>query len=502
MAAAVPNRGFITAAIMAAALMQSLDTTIANVALPHIQGSVSASQDQITWVLTFYIVAAGIMTPLTGWLSQRFGARVVFLSSVAGFTVMSALCGAAQSLGEIVVFRFLQGIAGAALLPLAQAVLLDINPPEKQGQAMATFSLAVVLAPIMGPVIGGYFTDDYSWRWCFLVNVPVGILTFIGAWLFLPRKHANTAPKFDFFGFVYIALSVASLQLMLDRGETQDWFGSMEIWVEAVVAGLSFYLFVVHMLTAPSPLFSHALFRDRNFNASLIATLVVMGALYASLALSPPMLQGVYGYPVFTAGLILTSRGAGTFLMMLPMGRLMQKADLRVLMGVGIVAIAASFWMMTGFAPTMGAGPFIISGFIQGLAISLVWVPLSVIAFATLPEEIRVQGTALWNVFRNLGSSGGISLLEALLTVNTQVAHSTIVSHVRLDNPNLRQVMPEGVSSKALQMVDAMANRQATVIAYLDDFKLLGVAMLAMIPLLLLMRRPSGSVSGHAAMME
>ncbi|HSZ53988.1 MAG TPA: MFS transporter, partial [Caulobacteraceae bacterium] len=175
MAAAVPNRGFITAAIMAAALMQSLDTTIANVALPHIQGSVSASQDQITWVLTFYIVAAGIMTPLTGWLSQRFGARVVFLSSVAGFTVMSALCGAAQSLGEIVVFRFLQGIAGAALLPLAQAVLLDINPPEKQGQAMATFSLAVVLAPIMGPVIGGYFTDDYSWRWCFLVNVPVGI---------------------------------------------------------------------------------------------------------------------------------------------------------------------------------------------------------------------------------------------------------------------------------------------------------------------------------------
>ncbi|HSZ52594.1 MAG TPA: MFS transporter, partial [Caulobacteraceae bacterium] len=240
----------------------------------------------------------------------------------------------------------------------------------------------------------------------------------------------------------------------------------------------------------------------RNFNASLIATLVVMGALYASLALSPPMLQGVYGYPVFTAGLILTSRGAGTFLMMLPMGRLMQKADLRVLMGVGIVAIAASFWMMTGFAPTMGAGPFIISGFIQGLAISLVWVPLSVIAFATLPEEIRVQGTALWNVFRNLGSSGGISLLEALLTVNTQVAHSTIVSHVRLDNPNLRQVMPEGVSSKALQMVDAMANRQATVIAYLDDFKLLGVAMLAMIPLLLLMRRPSGSVSGHAAMME
>ena len=231
------NRGVITAVVMSAALMQALDTTIANVALPHIQGSVSASQDQITWVLTFYIVAAGITMPLTSWLSERFGSRLVFLFSVGGFTVASALCGAAQTLSQIVGFRFLQGFAGAALIPLGQAVLLGVNPPERQNQALATYSMTMMLGPIMGPVLGGFFTDQYSWRWCFLINVPVGILTFLGAWFFLPKKEPGHPPKFDLFGFATIAIAIGALQLMCDRGETNDWFGATETWIEVILAG-------------------------------------------------------------------------------------------------------------------------------------------------------------------------------------------------------------------------------------------------------------------------
>jgi DHA2 family multidrug resistance protein len=496
-AAAPLQRSLITAVVMSAALMQALDTTIANVALPHIQGSVSASQDQITWVLTFYIVAAGMTMPLTSWLAERFGARLVFLVSVGGFTIASALCGAAQTLSQIVGFRFLQGVAGAALIPLGQAVLLGVNPPERQNQALATYSMTMMLGPIMGPVLGGFFTDNYSWRWCFLVNVPVGILTLIGAWFFLPKKESGHPPKFDLFGFSTIAITIGALQLMCDRGETNDWFGATETWVELILAGLFFYFFVVHTVTSPRPLFSRTLFRNRTFNASLLATLVVIGAVNASLALSPPLLQNIYGYPVFSAGVLLVPRGVGTFLMTVALGRLMGRIDLRVLLGAGLVIMAISFWMMAGFAPTTDSGPILVSGFIQGLAMSLVWTPISAIAFGTLSPALRAQGTTMWNVVRNLGGSAGISLVQALLTTNTQVAHSTIASHMSLDNPQVRQVLQHGLDRglgpATATALDAVMSRQASMIAYLDDFQLLAIAMLVMIPLLLLMRRPEAS---------
>jgi DHA2 family multidrug resistance protein len=499
------NRGFITASIMAAALMQTLDTTIANVALPHIQGSVSASQDQIVWVLTFYIVAAAIMTPLTGWLSERIGRKTLFLFSVAGFTVASALCGAAQSLGQIVAFRFIQGVAGAALMPLAQAVLLDINPPERYGQAMATFASAVVLGPIVGPTLGGWLTEDLSWRWVFYINLPLGALAFLGAWLFMPGKKQHTAPKFDFFGYFSLAVGIAALQLMLDRGQTNDWFGSPETWVETAVAGLCLYLFLVHYLTAKQPLFSRELFKDQNFRTTAIASLIIMGAMYASLALVPPMLQNLYGYPVFTAGVIIMPRGIGAFLTMVTVGRLLGKIDARILMGLGLVLLALSFWLMSRFALDMGSMPFIVSGFVQGLSMGLIWVPMSTIGFATLPQHYRVQGATISNLIRNVGGSIGISALQVLLVNNMQVARSSLVSHVRPDNPVVQQFMGgppgSGPSVPGMAMVNGMAMRQAAMIAYIDNFWLMAIVVMLMLPTLLLLRPPrqAGAPAGLPA---
>ena len=498
----VLNRGFITASIMAAALMQTLDTTIANVALPHMQGSLSASQDQIVWVLTFYIVAAAIMTPMTGWLSERFGRKTIFLFSVAGFSIASALCGAAQSLGEVVAFRFFQGIAGAALMPLAQAVLLDINPPERYGQAMATFASAVVLGPILGPTLGGWLTENYSWRWCFFINVPVGILAFVGTWLFMPGKGQPHMVKFDFFGFGSLAVGVASLQLMLDRGAVNDWFGAPETWIEATIAALGLYLFIVHTLTTRSPLFNRELFRDQNFRSTLIASVFIMGSMYASMALVPTLLQNFYGYPVFSAGMIMMARGLGAFVSMVAAGRLVSRVDARVLMGIGILLIGASFYIMSQFAPVMGSGPFIISGVVQGLAMGLFFVPLSTIGFATLPGHLRVQGATVSNLIRNVGGSVGISVLQVILINNIQVAHAGLSQHLRADNPVVQQMMPHGPTAQGLQLMNGLISRQAALTAYIDDFWLMTIVMACMIPILFLMRSPKIGGGAPPAVME
>src|SRR5579864_1548282 len=260
----VANRIPITAAMILATLMITIDSTIANVALPHIQGSVSASQDQITWVLTSYIIAAAIMTPLSGWLSQRVGRKLTFLVSIAGFTLASMACGMAQSLGEIVVFRLIQGLCGAALIPLSQAVVLDIYPPSQVGQVMAIWGAGAILGPIFGPVLGGWLTDNFTWRWVFFINLPIGILAFAAVWIFMRRDRGGEARPFDFLGFGALVLFIGSLQLMLDRGPTVDWFSSPEIWTEAFLAVIGLWLFIVQTLTAKHPFFDRALALDRN----------------------------------------------------------------------------------------------------------------------------------------------------------------------------------------------------------------------------------------------
>ncbi|MGA8225871.1 MAG: DHA2 family efflux MFS transporter permease subunit, partial [Xanthobacteraceae bacterium] len=366
LAAGSSNRAGITACVILATLMQALDTTIANVALPYIQGSVSASQDQIAWVLTSYIAAAAIMTPPTGYLAGRFGVKPLFLVCVAGFTVASMLCGMAQSLVEIVLFRILQGIFGAALVPLSQSVLLGIYPPERQGFAMALFGVGVMAGPVLGPVLGGWLTENYSWRYVFYINLPVGVLAFLGMLVFLPASGRKSVAKLDWFGFGTLSLAIGALQVLLDRGEQLDWFGSGEIWIEAIIAASAFYLFLVHTFTADAPFVRPALFRDRNFAAGTLFIAIIGLTYYASMALQPPYLQGLMNYPVVTAGLVMGPRGIGTMAAMMLVGRLVGRLDTRLLLAIGLGLTAWSFYAMTGWTPDVSQTEIIVIGVVQG----------------------------------------------------------------------------------------------------------------------------------------
>src|SRR5947199_262061 len=310
---------------MLATFMQGVDTKITNVALPHMQGSLSASQDQIAWVVTSYIVAAAIMTPLTGWLAGRFGIKYVFLFSVAGFTIASALCGAAQSLAELVIFRLLQGVCGAALVPLSQAVLFQINPPERHAKAMAVWGMGVILGPIIGPALGGYLTDIYTWRWVFYINLPVGVLSAVGIFMFIRETRHGHREPFDFFGFATLSLAIGALQMMMDRGELKDWFGSYEIWVEAVIAALALYLFVVHTATATDRSFlNRELLKDKNCMIGTVLMFLIGMPLYGTMTLLPLMLQNLMNYPVMTTGFVTAPRGVGTMIAMILCARLVE----------------------------------------------------------------------------------------------------------------------------------------------------------------------------------
>jgi DHA2 family multidrug resistance protein len=491
------NRAAITVCVILATLMQALDTTIANVALPYMQGSVSASQDQIDWVLTSYIVAAAIMTPPTGYLAGRFGLKRLFLVSVAGFTVASMLCGMAQSLVEIVLFRVLQGLFGAALVPLSQTVLLNINPKERQGSAMALWGVAVMAGPVLGPVLGGWLTSVYTWRYVFFINLPVGIFAFIGMTMALPEAARNSTAKLDWFGFGTLSLAIGALQVVLDRGEQLDWFGSGEIIIEAVIAVAALYLFLVHTFTAREPFVRPSIFRDRNFTAGVLFVAIVGLTYYASLALQPPYIQDLMNYPIVTAGLVMGPRGVGTMGAMMVVGRLIGRVDTRTLLGAGLAFTAWSFYAMTGWTPDVSQYTIIMVGLVQGVGLGLIFVPLSAATLSTLPPELRAEGAGLYSLARNIGSSVGISVVNSLLTTNTQVNHADIVPHVTavnraFENPMIARFWnPATAAGRAA--LDAMITHQAQIIAYIDDYKLLMVATLVVIPLLVVFKRSSNN---------
>jgi len=496
------NRWPITISIMLATVMNSLDTTIANVALPHMQGSVSASPEQITWVLTSYIVAAAVMTPLSGWLADRIGRKRMFLISIALFTAASMLCGIATSLPEIVLFRLLQGVGGAALIPLSQAVLLDINPPEKHGQAMAIWGAGAILGPILGPALGGYFTEHWSWRWCFYINLPVGILAFLGVFLFISGDRVRSAKRFDFLGFGMLTLFIAAFQMVLDRGPSQDWFHSKEIWIETILAVIGLWIFVVHTLTTPHPFFDRALIRDRNFVTASVFGFFIGILLFSTMALLPPMMQTLLGYPVLTSGLVSMPRGIGSFLAMFIVGRLIGRVDTRLILFTGLALSCIALKQMMDFDLSMNVRPFITSGIIQGLGIGLLFVPLSTLAFATIPAQLRPEGSAVYTLIRNLGSSVGISIMNALVVANAQKMHASLASNVDPSSPVLRADIPGMLASiPGLEQLNNEITRQATMVAYVDDFRLMFVITLACMPMLLLMKKPqrAGGDLLHAA---
>lgn len=486
-----PNRGLITVMIMLATIMQVLDTTIANVALPSMTGDLGASQDTITWVLTSYIVAAAIMTPVTGWLADRIGKRELFLVSIVGFVVASLMCGIAWNLSAMVMFRLMQGIFGAAIVPLSQTFLLDINPREKAGQAMAMWGAGIMVGPIIGPTLGGWLTESYNWRWVFLINLPVGIIATLGCAAYLPVS-VKRQRRFDFFGFAMLSLGIGALQMILDRGGELDWFASTEIWVYTALTLCGFWIFVIHINTADLPFLEPGMFRDPNFRMGLMFIFVIGIILLASLALLPPMLSKIFGYPTITTGLVMGPRGVGTMISMLLVGRLVRTVDARILVVTGLILTAASLYFMTGFSPQMGAWPVIWTGVLQGLGLGLVFVPLSTIAFSTIDAKYRADATSLFSLVRNIGSSIGISVVSVMLTRNIQTNHVELGAVINPYNPVLQQVSPAAAAGNAtaLAQLDGLVNMQAAMISYIDDFKLMMVVTLAAVPLALLLRKP------------
>jgi DHA2 family multidrug resistance protein len=488
------HRGMITLTVMLASILQTLDNTIANVALPRMQGSLSATQDQMTWVLTSYIVAAAIMTPLTGWLADRFGRKPLFMVSITGFSVASVLCGMAQSLDQIVLFRALQGLCGAALTPMSQAVLFDIYPRAQHGRAMALWALVVVLGPTLGPLIGGWLTDTYSWRWVFYINVPFGILAAFGVLRYFPDT-AHTRKSFDFFGFSLLSIAVGALQLSLDRGPIKDWFGSSEIRFEAAIAALGFYLFTVHTLTTPRPFIRFSMYKDRNFLSGNILIFVIGTVLFAVLALLPPLLQGLMGYSVLQSGLVTAPRGVGTMISMLLAGRIVGRIDARWIIGSGLMLAALSLWRMSHLSMLMDAMPIVWSGVIQGFGLGIAYVPMTALTFATLSPDLRNEGAALFNLVRSLGSSIGISTVQGLLVRNTQVVHAALARHVT--SWTLSQHAPGPyVGAQNLAALNREVTAQASMIAYLDDFQFMLILTLLSMLTLLLVRKSADTGAG------
>jgi len=499
---ATRHRWLLMIGVMGAVIMQILDTTIANVALPRMTTSLGATGDTVTWVLTSYIIAAAIAIPATGWLSDRLGSRNLFLYAVVAFVVASMLCGTAVSLEEMVLFRILQGIAGAFIGPLSQTAMLDISAPERQAKAMSIWAMGVMVGPIMGPVLGGVLTESYNWRWVFYVNVPVGALTFAILWFLLPSRP-KAVRSFDMTGFALISIAVASFQLMLDRGQNADWFSSWEIVIEAMVSAAAAWMAIIHLATSEKPLFDRNLFKDRNLVVSMFFMVVIGMSTMAPMSLLPPLLQQLFGYPVVDTGMLMAPRGIGVLVTMWFSGQVMGKIDTRLLIASGLALYAVSLWQMSGWSLEMDYWPIVISGFIQGLGMGFAFMPLNSLAFGTLNHVYRTEGASLLNLMRSIGQSAGISLMTVLLARNIQTAHADIAAHVTrtaipsLDLGALDQFGT--LSDSVFAMADAMINKQAAMIAYIDDFRLMAWVAILVMPLVLLLRKPKGKVEAVIA---
>jgi DHA2 family multidrug resistance protein len=511
---AVPGlrRNMVTICAMTATIMQALDTTIANVALPYMQGSLSASQDQINWVLTSYIVAAAIMTAPVGWIANRFGRKRIFIVCSAGFTFASVLCGLAQDINQMVLFRLLQGMFGAALVPLSQAVMLDSYSLQERAKAMSIWGMGVMMGPIMGPSLGAWLTETYSWHWVFFVNLPLGIFTVLGLLVFMDETKKNSELRFDWFGFAALAVGIGAMQIALDRGEQLGWLESNEIIIEMLISIAGFYYFFAHSLTTDKPFIQFAIFKDRNFVGGCVFMAVMGLVLFSTMALSSPYLQNVIGYPIITAGLLLATRGCGTFVAMMLVGRMMKYIEARTLIVTGLTLMAGSLFFMTGWTDQTGVPEIIELSIIQGFGLGLVFVPLSTVAFLTLPNHLRTDGTSMLTLLRNVASSIGISVVIAQLTEGSRRTYAILSQHINpfnhaLQMPNVRSMIDLG-SDAGRAMADAMVGMQSQIIAFSLDYQLVMIVTLCAIPLAIMIGstkaalRKQAQGSEHAAVME
>jgi MFS transporter, DHA2 family, multidrug resistance protein len=486
---AVPGlrRNMVTICAMTATIMQALDTTIANVALPYMQGTLSASQDQINWVLTSYIVAAAIMTAPVGWIANRFGRKRIFILCSGGFTIASVLCGLAQDINQMVLFRLLQGVFGAALVPLSQAVMLDSYALHERAKAMSIWGMGVMMGPIMGPSLGAWLTETYSWHWVFFVNLPFGIFTVLGLLVFMDETRKDRDLRFDWFGFAALAVGIGALQIALDRGEQLGWMESNEIIAEFIISIVGFYYFFAHSFTTSKPFIQFEIFKDKNFIGGCVFMAVMGLVLFSTMALSSPYLQNVIGYPIITAGLLLASRGCGTFVAMMLVGRMMRYIEARTLIISGLSITCLSLFYMTGWTDQTGVTEIVTISIVQGFGFGLVFVPLSTVAFLTLPNHLRTDGTSMLTLMRNVASSIGISLVIAQLTEGSRRTYAILSEHVNPFNhamqmPDVRSMI-DMTTDKGRAMMDVMVNLQAQIIAFSHDYQMVMIFTLCAIPL-------------------
>ncbi len=512
--AAVPGfrRNMVTICAMTATIMQALDTTIANVALPYMQGTLSASQDQINWVLTSYIVAAAIMTAPVGWIANRFGRKKVFIVCSAGFTAASVMCGLAQDITQMVLFRLLQGVFGAALVPLSQAVMLDSYALHERAKAMSIWGMGVMLGPIMGPSLGAWLTETYSWHWVFFVNLPFGIVTVLGLIAFMDETKQNHTLRFDWFGFTALAIGIGAMQLALDRGEQLGWLESPEIVAEAIISAIGFYYFFAHSFTTERPFIQFAIFKDRNFISGCIFMAIMGLVLYSTMALASPYLQNVIGYPIMTAGLLLATRGAGTFVAMMLVGRLMKYFEARTLIASGMLLMSVSLYFMTQWTDQTGVSAIVVISVAQGFGLGLVFVPLSTVSFLTLPNELRTDGTAMLTLMRNVASSIGISVVIAKLTSGGRESYAILNEHVTPFNQAMQMPNVAGIlnmtTDSGRAIMDVLITTQAQIIAFSHDYQMVMVVTLCAIPLAMMIGstkvalRQQSQGSDHAAVID
>ena len=483
----------ITFAVMSATLIQVLDTTIVNVALPHMAGELGATTDQISWVLTSYLVSSAIVMPLTGYFADTLGRKKFLLISITGFVAASALCGIAQNLGEIVGFRLLQGVFGAALVPLSQAIMTDAYPLEERGKAMAIWGLGVMVGPVLGPTLGGWLTDVASWRWTFYINVPVGALS-----LFLASQYVKSAERrarrMDWTGLALLAAGIAGLQYTLDRGTTADWFSAVDIRVAAAVGAIGIAGFAWHSFArGAAALFDLRIFRDRNFAMACLVMLAMGLGLFGGLVLQPILLEGLLGYPITTTGIIMAPRGVATAIAMVVVGRLVGRVDARFLVGIGMVTSAVGSWAMTHYSLDVGTWWIIWPAFLQGLGLGLIFVPLSTIAYMTLPRARTAEAAGIYSLVRTIGAAAGISVVTTLMTREAQVNWNELGAHITLYNPAvtayLRSLHLAATDPHAMALIAAQIGQQAEMNAILDVFKVTAWSFIAMLPLVLLLRR-------------
>jgi DHA2 family multidrug resistance protein len=478
---------------MAATVMQVLDTTIVNVALPHMAGELSATSDSISWVLTSYLMGSAVFMPLAGFLTDRMGRRKYLLASIAGFVITSALCGIATSLPEMVAFRFLQGVFGASLVPLSQAIMVETFPQEARGKAMAIWGMGVMVAPIMGPSLGGYLTEMASWRWTFYINIPVGIASFLLASRFVPDT-ARKERRMDWFGFSTLAIAVACLQLVLDRGASEDWFDSATICLTACAGAFAFAAFLWKGLRPTAhPIFNLAVLKDRNFAVACLIMLSIGLGVFGGQLLLPLFLENLLGFPTMTAGLYLVPRGIATFVAMSVVGKLSGKVSARAMVFTGLVLSFFGAWMMTGISPQSSGSVILWPMLLQGLGMGLVFVPMSALTFATIPRQLASEAAGLYSLVRSLGAAIGISIASTYLNYASKVNWFELRNHITPYNPRVSEFLsPLGLHMKGAgaQVMGLALQQQASVRAFIGTYWLITASFLAMLPLLLLIRKP------------